>query len=209
MFSGIPATEVPSYAHRPCYAEYRPAPVAEGLLPLFGGVGTGGVESVEFIMNRQGYPSVLIRAENDAPELHYTPYADLMQEVQAGFGRTFSHLPAIFGVSRQTLYNWMKGEMPKEQHREKLVQLAEAAKVFTAMGFKLSAEMLDRTVAKGKSFAELLREGASGREMAEKLVRIARRSVAERENLDALLGDRKAPSLSVADLGRQSFPDGV
>jgi hypothetical protein len=212
MFFGIAVTDVPSYAqYRQAPAVYQHAPFAEGRpLPLFGGAGTGGVESLEFLVNRQGYRLVtFVRDETVTLEPTYEPYVDLMQEVQAGFGRTLSHLPAVFGVSRQALYNWMKGEIPKEQHRAKLVQLAEAAKVFTAAGVKPSAEMLERTVAKGKSFVGLLAVGANGREIAEKLVRIVKRGVAERENLDALLGDRTASSLSASDLGRQSFPDGA
>ena len=139
----------------------------------------------------------------------YEPYIDLMQEVQAGFGRTLSHLPAVFGVSRQALYNWMKGEVPKEQHRDKLVQLAEAAKVFSHLGFKPTAEILDCTVAKGKSFIELLSDGANGKEVANKLVRIVRRAVVERESLKAQLGERESPGLTSSDMGRQSFPESV
>jgi len=212
MFFGVAVAEVPAYAqYRLTPAVYQNAPVAEGRpLPFFGGVGTGGVESVEFMTNRQGYGLVtVVRVEHTEPGPTYEPYAALMQEVQRGFGRTLSHLPPVFGVSRQTLYNWMKGEVPKEQHRDRLLQLAEAAKVFAAAGFKPSAESLGRTVAKGKSFVDLLSDGANGRETAEKLIRIVKRGVAERESLDAVLGDRKAPALSVSDLGRRSFPEGA
>lgn len=212
MFFGVPATEIPSHVHyRPTPAIYQRAPVAEGgPLPLFGGAGTGGIEGLDFVAKRQGYPLLtIIKADPVAPEETYAPYAKLMEEVKAGFGRTLSHLPAVFGVSRQTLYNWMSGEVPKEQHREKLVQLAEAARVFSESGFKPTALMLERTVAKGKSFIELLSEGANGRETAEKLIRIVRRGTAARDNLDALLGDREAPPPEIADKGRRSFPDEV
>ena len=100
-------------------------------------------------------------------------------------------------------------ERPKEQHREKLEQLAEAAKVFTESGFKPTALMFERTVAQGKSFVDLLSEGANGREMAQKLIRIVQRGVAARDKLDATLGDRKAAPLEIADIGRQSFPEGA
>ena len=113
-----------------------------------------------------------------------------MKEVKAGFGRTMSHLPAVFGVSRQTLYNWLNGEIPKEQHQGKLVQLAVAARVFNGAGFKPTALSLDRSVAQGKSFIELIGQGADGRETAERLIRIEKRGAAAREKLDALLGDR-------------------
>jgi len=214
MFIGLPALDIPSYVHyRATPAIYERASVSEGgPLPLFGGAGTGGIEGLDFIANRQGYRLFTIIKADPATataEVAYAPYARLMEEVQAGFGRTLSHLPAIFGVSRQTLYNWMSGETPKEQHREKLVQLAEAARVFTESGVKPTALMLDRTITNGKSFVDLLSEGANGRDTAQKLIRIVQRGTEARDKLDALLSDRKAPPLEISDMGRPSFPDSV
>jgi hypothetical protein len=79
-------------------------------------------------MSRQGYsPFAILEVELATDQDTYAPYTDLMKEVKTGFGRTMSHLPAVFGVSRQTLYNWLNGETTKEQHQGKLVQLAAAA----------------------------------------------------------------------------------
>jgi transcriptional regulator with XRE-family HTH domain len=139
----------------------------------------------------------------------YAPYTDLMKEVKVGFGRTMSHLPAVFGVSRQTLYNWLNGETPKEQHQGKLVQLAAAARAFAEAGFKPTAPSLDRTVAQGKSFVELIGQGADGKETAERLVRIEKRGAAAREKLDALLGDRSPSRPNVADMGRPALNEDV
>lgn len=206
----VPALELPSHAHyRPVPAIYDHAPVAEGgPLPSFGGAGTGGLEGLTLVANRPGYRQFqIVRVEPTESKVPYAPYADLMTEIKAGFGRTLSHLPAVFGVSRQTLYNWIAGELPKEQHRAKLIQLAEAAKVFSETGFKPTALMLERTVAAHKSFIELLSEGADGREIAQKLIRIVQRGSDARKKLDELLGDRNPPRLEISDMGRQSFPD--
>jgi hypothetical protein len=116
-----------------------------------------------------------------------------------------SHLPAVFGVSLQTPYNWLNGEIPKEQHQGKLLQLAAAARVFTNTGFKPTALSLDRSVANGKSFIELIGQGANGEVTAERLIRIEKRGASAREKLDALLGNRSSPSPEVADLGRPAF----
>lgn len=53
-----------------------------------------------------------------------------MLDIKAGFGRTMMRLPEVLGVSRQTLCNWLDGETPKEPHQAKLVELAEAARIF-------------------------------------------------------------------------------
>ena len=208
----VPVGEINAHAHyRPVPAIYRQATIAEGgPLPCFGGSGTGGVESVHFVISRQGYsPFSVLRIGLAATQDTYAPYTDLMKEVKAGFGRTMSHLPAVFGVSRQTLYNWLNGETPKQQHQHKLVQLAAAAHVFTEAGFKPTALSLERTVAQGKSFVELIRQGADGKETAERLVRIEKSGAAARAKLDALLGGRTPSRSDVADMGRPALNDDV
>lgn len=185
---------------RPMPAIYRPAPAAGGHLPYFGGGGTGGIESACFYMSRiAGYsPSTILIIVQPAPAISFV---DLMKEVKIGFGRTLSHLPAAFGVSRQTLYNWLNGEMPKGQHQSKLIELAAAARVFTESGFKPTALSLDRTVLQAKSFLELIKQGADGKEIAERLVRIERRGAATREKLDVILSGRTPLRPTVSDVG--------
>jgi len=207
---GLAAPLVDLQAHayfRPAVAIYGQTPVAEGgSLPCFGGSGTGGIEDGDFVMSRQGYsPFTILWDDFATTSSTYTPYTDLMKEVKAGFGRTMSHLPAVFGVSRQTLYNWLNGETPKQQHQGKLVQLAAAAHAFTEAGFMPSAQSLDRTVAQGKSFMELIGQGADGKTTAEQLIRIERRGATARSKLDALLGDRTPLRLDEADMGRPAL----
>ncbi len=208
----LPVDDINAHAHYgPVSAIYRRATVAEaGPLPCFGRSGTGGIEGVHFVMSRQGYsPFEILKVELAAAQDTYAPYTDLMKEVKAGFGRTISYLPAVFGVSRQTLYNWLNGETPKEQHQGKLVQLAAAARVFTEAGFSPAALSLDRTVAQGKSLVELIGQGADGKETAERLVRIEKRGAAARKKLDSLLGDRTPSRPDLSDMGRPSLNEEV
>ena len=208
----VPVGDINAHGHyRPVPAIYRQATVAEGgPLPCFGGSGTGGVEDWQFANSRLGYsPYAILKVQLTAAQDTYAPYIDLMKEVKAGFGRTMSHLPAVFGVSRQTLYNWLNGETPKEQHQDKLVQLAAAARIFIEAGFKPTAPSLERTVRQSKSFVELIGQGADGKETAERLVRIEKRGAAAREKLDALLGDRTPSRPDVADMGRPALNEDV
>jgi hypothetical protein len=191
-------------------AIYWKAPAGQGgPLPNFGDSGTGGIEGLDFNEARRGYPRFQLINAPIIPQAPYGPYAELMEEVKAGFGRTMSYLPPVFGVSRQTLYNWLAGESPKEQHQAKLIQLAEAARIFAEAGFKPTPTMLERTVAHGKSFVDLLGDGGDGREIAQKLMRIAHRGAAAREKLDAILGDRKSLRLDVSEMGRPSLREDV
>ena len=183
------------------------------LLPTIGAVGTGGVQSVDYYRHLHrlhllhvGYRPFLVLVSVPQFEPTQARYADLMRVIQSGFGRTMSRLPEVFGVSRQTLYNWLKGETPRPAHQERLEQLAEAARAFSTAGFKPTSAALDRTVAQGKSLLQLLSEGADGREAAQKLMRIVRRGNEARAKLDKLLGGRKA-KLMASDIGAPSLDE--
>lgn len=194
-------------------AHYRSEPALYGRAPAFerppsayrfgafgtvGVVGTGGVASASFIDKSIGYaPFLLLKTPAPAER---APYAQLMRQVKEGFGRTMSRLPDVFGVSRQTLYNWLDGETPKPAHQERLVQLAAAAGVLTELGIRPTSALLDRSLAQGKSFLQLLASGADGKETAKRLVRNVQRGAEARSKLDELLGGRKA-TLTPSDIG--------
>lgn len=174
-------------------------------MPFFGAAGTGGFESQAFVLARRGYQPFVILHRPAATE-SVGPFVELMIEVKAGFGRTMSRLPEVFGVSRQTLYNWLEGETPKEVHHKNIRQLAAAARVFAELGVKPNSAALDRTVSQGKSILRLLSEGSDGKESAKKLVRILQRGMDSRAKLDAMLGGRKARP-DVSDMGAASLDE--
>ncbi len=182
---------------------------AEVMAPpwTYGNAGTGGEHGIELATHHVGYafPSLGGAAEK-SPEA--ATHVLQMQQVKAGFGRTMSRLPEVFGVSRQTLYNWLKGETPKDIHLERLRELADAAALFSDMGFTPTSNSLDRTLLQGKSFLQLLAQGESGKEMARKLIRVHQRSGDARAKLDALLGGKKA-STAAEDFGAPAFKEDV
>lgn len=189
--------------YRPVPAIYSRVQVLDQPLPLQV-VGTGGVASAQFVREAFGYqPYEVLEQPHVAEE---APYAKLMVQVKSGFGRTMSRLPEVFGVSRQTLYNWLEGETPKVVHQERLRQLAEAAKIFVDLGIKPTTPMLDRTVAQGKSFLQLMAADANGQEVAKKLIRLVQRGADSRAKLDAILEGRKA-KLSASDIGAPALDE--
>jgi transcriptional regulator with XRE-family HTH domain len=203
-FIPVPASaDFAAVHYRPVPAIYSRAQVLERPLPLRV-VGTGGIATLEFLREAFGYQPYEVLEQPQVVE--EAPYAKLMGQVKSGFGRTMSRLPEVFGVSRQTLYNWLEGETPKAVHRERLRQLAGAAKVFADLGVKPTTPMLDRTVAQGKSFLQLMAAGANGQEAAKKLIRIVQRGADSRAKLDALLEGRKA-KLSASDIGAPALDE--
>lgn len=187
-------------------AIYRRVQIESRPLPTIGAVGTGGLESAAYHQGRMGYRPIEVIQESVVQPP--APFVEMMELVKVGFGRTMSRLPEVFGVSRQTLYNWLAGEMPREQHHRKLQQLAEAARVFSDLGFKPTASTLDQTLMRGKSFLELMNDGSEGRDMAQKLIRQSKRAAESKAKLDELLGDRKA-RLATSDIGAPSLNEGA
>lgn len=192
-------------------AEYRPVASDSTILLLnFGDAGTGGVMSIHFYHDRAGYqPFVILDNTGPSAEPAAPHFVKWMCDVKAGFGRTMSSLPQVFGVSRQTLYNWLQGEEPREIHQAKLEQLAAAAREFKARGFKPTSIALTRIVARGRTFLQLIAEGSDGVATAKALERLVVRGQESRAALDALLGDRKATRLEPTDLGQPSFREDV
>lgn len=196
------------FGYRPVPAVVARGPVVEGNpLSNFGGAGTGGWQSASYFRERSGYPAFEVVLTGEPVAVPAAPHVELMQQVKEGFGRTMSRLPAVFGVSRQTLYNWLAGETPKELHRGKLQELAAAARVFKELGFKPTSAVLDRQVSQGKSLLQLISVGADGAESARKLVRLAQRGENARAKLDAAIRGRKRPRPGVADMGTPSFSE--
>jgi transcriptional regulator with XRE-family HTH domain len=196
------------YADQPASAPSYLQPVANGRAFIgFGSAGTGGLEGVRSsYLDRPGYQLfVLIVTDEEARAPDEPSFADGMREIKSGFGRTMSSLTEVFGVSRQTLYNWLNGETPKEQHQGKLIQLAAAAQIFAAKGIKPTSPMLTRTLFHGKSFLQLIAEGSQGAETAERLVKLVHRGNKARAALAEVLGDRKATRPDISDIGAPFF----
>ena len=190
------------FVDRPVPAIVARVPVGEGRPFLnFGDAGTGGLQSANFYLTRAGYSSFEIVHVQKPLAAQNAPYAALMEQVKEGFGRTLSHLPEVFGVSRQTLYNWLAGETPKEMHQSRLRELAAAAGVFKELGFKPTSGALDRTVSQGKSLLQLIGSGSDGAVAARELVRIVEKGARSRASIDAMLGERAPSRLEASDMG--------
>jgi hypothetical protein len=173
--------------------------VAEGAgWPIYGQVSSGCLLLIECFSQRAtrpGYLVVHIENRHQASLAAPNNYSGLMEEIRQGFGRTLSRLPGVFGVSRQSLYNWLDGEMPNERHQARIMQLAEAARSFLESSFTPTSASLTRTLSRGRSFIELMADGEDGREAARKLMVLTQRSLISRARLDAaLVGTGSAPS---------------
>jgi hypothetical protein len=194
MVPGLEGLAVSAAAGYPTY-RVPPAIVSRATDPQpyleFGKPGTGGAPTWGFWVHRFGYGAIAV-GSSDAPAPAVGALQQSMQTVREGFGRTMSYLPEVFGVSRQTLYNWLSGEkVPSPEHEDKIRQLEAAAKRFMELGFKPASSHLTRTLTQGKSFLELLAAGGEGAMAADKLVKLVQRGQSSRARLEELLAGRK------------------
>lgn len=195
VMADLPSWQRGGFGYQSPMALYARAPVHQRPLPSLQ-PGTGGFASPELLRQPWGYPMVPV--EQDEPA---SPYAAMMEQVRVGFSRNMSRLPEVFGVSRQALYNWLNGDTPAASQHARIRNLADAAAVFQARAFKPTSASMDRVLSGGKSFLQLMSEGAEGRTTAEKLVRVMERSAQARGRLASLLADEQPVALSASDLG--------
>jgi len=123
--------------------------------------------------------------------------ADDIERIRDVFSPGISTLSDVFGVSRQAVYNWLKGDRPKPEHAAKLRDLAQAADSLANAGIALNGPLLKRKVFEGKNIYEIVRDGGSARDAAQLLVQIVQREQQQRESLNSRFADRKGSSRSV------------
>ncbi len=156
--------------------------------------GTGGVSDPSYFNQRQdrGYPFVHVRPSSESLLRHLRgPDRDLAQ-IRAVFKPSISDIAGIFGVSRQSVYNWIAGEKPSDESVEKLDDLARAADLFLADGVASSSYLFRRKLENGKTLMETVREGGSAQDAARSLLQIARKESSQRETLQRRLANRTA-----------------
>lgn len=127
--------------------------------------------------------------------------ADNLQRIRTVLNPSMSDLASVFGVSRQTIYNWMSGEQPKAELAAKLDDLALAADILAAEGIEISGHILKRKISQGRTLLEIANAGESSAQGAELLVRILRTEAEQRRTIASRLAERKTPTLINSDMG--------
>jgi transcriptional regulator with XRE-family HTH domain len=165
------------------------------------GIGTGGELSLESL--QRGTQQVLYAApvvEVTEIEPIRTPSENLAR-IREVLNPAVSELAATFGVSRQSVYNWLNGEAVVQENATKLQDLAQAADVLVYAGVAVNAALLKRKFAKGRTLLQVAQAGESARDAALLLVQIHKREATQRERMNARFANRaKTPATADFDL---------
>jgi transcriptional regulator with XRE-family HTH domain len=176
---------------------------AFAILTLAGLAGTGGISDSNFWRERQsrgGIARYFQGVGGESISASRTSTENLAR-VRAILKPAVSDLATLFGVSRQTIYNWQMGEQPKPVHMERLEELAKAADIIAMEGLINPGQLLKRKISNGENLLDIVRSGGSASQTAQKLVQIVRREEQQRKLLAVRLAGRKRPLNDYADMG--------
>jgi hypothetical protein len=110
-------------------------------------------------------------------------------------------LQPLFGVSRQTVYDWQSGKGINAVRADRLDELSKAADLFADAGLSISARTIRRKLPAGKTLFDVIREGGPVEEAARSLIASLQREIEQRKALDARLAGRKRRTFDQAELG--------
>lgn len=170
------------------------------------GIGTGGDLSFEHLQrstHQMQHMAYTIEVADMAPVR--TPAEDLVR-IREVLRPAVSELATTFGVSRQSVYNWLNGEPVAEENASKLQDLAQAADVLAHEGIEVNAALLKRKFANGRTLLQVAQAGEFARNAALQLVHLHKREVAQRERMAARFANR-AKTTSSADFDLPSAND--
>lgn len=129
-----------------------------------------------------------------------TPSEDLTR-IREVLSLAVSDIATTFGVTRQSVYNWLNGDPVAEENAAKLRDLAQAADVLAHEGVIINATFLKRKSINGKTLLQIAQAGESARDAALLLTQIHKREATQRERMLGRTANRaKSPATADFDL---------
>lgn len=169
------------------------------------GIGTGGELSLEQLQ-RKAQQIQHIASVVDVSEVEQvrTPSENLSR-IREVLNPAISDLATTFGVSRQSVYNWLNDQPVADENAAKLQDLAQAADVLAHEGVSINAALLKRKFAHGRTLLQVAQAGESARDAALMLAQILKREAAQRERMNVRFANRaRTPASADFDLPASS-----
>ena len=131
-------------------------------------IGTGGELSLEHLQRNTKQVQRAAPAVEVAGQFLRTPSENLTR-IREVLNPAVSDLATTFGVSRQSVYNWLNGEQVAEENAAKLRDLAQAADVLAHEGIVVNTMLLKRRFANGKTLMQVSQAGGSARAVPDQI----------------------------------------
>lgn len=164
-------------------------------------IGTGGELSLEHLQRSTRQAQHMVSVVEVAEVEQMRAPSENLSRIRDVLNPAVSDLATTFGVSRQSVYNWLNGEPVADQNAAKLQDLAQAADVLAHEGVGINAALLKRKFANGRTLMQIAQAGESARDAALMLVQIHKREAVQRERMKARFANRaKTPASADFDL---------
>lgn len=175
-------------------------------------VGTGGALTPSYVMERDvrgyklhdfGYQQRQFAEATVRTQVHSSN--DDLAFVRSIFKPSVTELASIFGVSRQTIYNWQANQPIAEQNEKLVVQLALAAVAVHAAELDVTPSVLRRKLPGGKTLMESVRDGIPGSDAAFSLIEMIQDEARQRQTVTNRLAGRGMPAVDVTEIGKSYY----
>lgn len=165
------------------------------------GIGTGGELSLEHLQRSAQRAQHMVPVAEVAEVKQVRTPSENLSRIREVLSPAISDLATTFGVSRQSVYNWLNGEPVAEENAAKLQDLAQAADVLAHERVGINAALLKRKFANGRTLMQVAQSGESARDAALMLVELHKREAVQRERMSARFANRaKTPTSADFDL---------
>lgn len=125
--------------------------------------------------------------------------SDDVKRIQTILKPSVATMARLFCVPRQTVQGWLNGEIPGEQHADRLDDLARAAMIIAAAYGAQASRAIKITVKDGMCLPDIVAAGGSAQEVARVLAERHHHGEAQRARLDEVLKDRPRRRVPIED----------
>ena len=165
------------------------------------GIGTGGQLSLGQLQRSAQQARQMVSMVDVSEDEQARSPSENLSRIREVLKPAVSDLATTFGVSRQSVYNWLNGEPVADENAAKLQDLAQAADVLAHGGVNTNVALLKRKFANGRTLMQVAQAGESARDAAQMLVQLHKREAAQRERMSARFANRaKTPASADFDL---------
>ena len=164
-------------------------------------VGTSGELSLEQLQLRVRQAAGMVSVVEFVEVTSVRTPSENLSRIRDVLNPAISNLATTFGVSRQSVYNWMNGDPVADENAAKLRDLAQAADLLSREGVGINAALLKRKFANGRTLMQIAQAGESASDAALMLIQISQREAAQRERMNIRFANRaKTPATADFDL---------
>ena len=184
----------------PQHDKARPVAVLVAALALATGMGAP-VQHVDPKILADYQPLPIIGSQHGSARRNTRTTAQCLAQIREVFKPSVTELATLFGVARQTVYNWQAGQPIAPENAARLEDIAAAADVLQEEGLAGQSYALRRPLPGGGTLFDRVRQGDSAAQAVLALVEMLHHESAQREGFKARVTDQERQPVDTDELG--------